>query len=168
MEAELITAYGIPLGLRRVEADDRHRLAVAFAKMTLRARYDRFLGPKPRLTSAELTQLTDLDHRTHEALAAIDQEDGSIVGIARYASEPHAAGTADVAFFVLDAWQGQGIATRLGRELVARADAAGIERLTASTFAGNRAARGVLRRLGFRTTGIGAGVVELERAAATS
>ena len=129
--------------------------------MSVRARYDRFLGPKPKLSSAELSYLTDVDHRTHEALAAVDPEDGAIVGIARYASGSEDAGIADVAFFVLDPWQGQGIATRLGRQLVARADASGIARLTASTFASNRAARVVLRRLGFRTTGIGAGVVEL-------
>ena len=42
MGAELITAYGIPLRLRPIDADDRHRLAVAFARMSVRARYDRF------------------------------------------------------------------------------------------------------------------------------
>ena len=125
--------------------------------------YDRFLGPKPKLSSAELTYLTDVDHRTHEALAAVDPDDGSIVGVARYAPEPDAPGVADVAFFVLDAWQGQGIATLLGRALVERADANGVERLIASTFADNRAARTVLRRLGFRTVAIGAGIVELAR-----
>jgi len=163
MGAELITAYGIPLRLRPIDADDRHRLAVAFARMSVRARYDRFLGPKPKLSSAELKYLTDVDHRTHEALAAVDPDDGSIIGVARYAPEPDAPGVADVAFFVLDAWQGQGVATLLGRALVERADANGVERLIASTFADNRAARAVLRRLGFRTVAIGAGIVELAR-----
>jgi RimJ/RimL family protein N-acetyltransferase len=161
MDAEIVTALGIPLALRPIERDDRHRLAVAFAKLSPSARHDRFLGPKPRLTAAELTHLTEIDHRTHEALAAIDPEDGAIVGVARYVQE--APGVADVAFFVLDAWQRQGIATRLARDLVARADANGIERLTAATFSGNRAARTVLRRAGFATTLIAAGVVELER-----
>ena len=64
---------------------------------------------------------------------------------------------------MLDAWQGQGIATLLGRALVERADANGVERLIATTFADNRAARTVLRRLGFRTVAIGAGIVELAR-----
>jgi len=163
MGAELITTYGIPLGLRPIEADDRHRLAVAFARMSVRARLDRFLGPKPKLSAAELTHLTVLDHRTHEALAAVDPDDGSIVGVARYATEPGATGVADVAFFVLDAWQRQGIATLLGRSLVERADANGVERLVASTFTGNRAARTVLRRIGFRTVAFGDGVVELAR-----
>ena len=163
MGAELFTAYGVPLRLRPIEPDDRHRLAVAFARMSVRARHDRFLGPKPKLSAAELTYLTEVDHRTHEALAAIDPEDGSIVGVARYAPEPDAPGVGDVAFFVLEAWQGQGIGTLLGRALVERADANGVERLVATTFAHNRAARAVLRRIGFRTVAIGAGVVELAR-----
>ncbi len=158
------TAYGIPVELRPLTRADRGRLAAAFARMSERSRYRRFLGPKPRLSGAELTYLTDVDHRTHEALAAIDPGDGSIVGVARYAVEQDAPGTADVAFFVVDAWQGQGIATLLGTRLLRRAQANGIARLTATTFADNRAARAVLRKLGFTATGIGAGVVELTRA----
>ena len=163
MGAEIVTAYGIPLRMRPIEAGDRHRLAVAFARMSVRARHERFLGPKPRLSADELRRLTEVDHRADEALVALDPDDGSIVGVARYVTEPDAPGTADVAFFVLGAWQGQGIATLLGRALVARADANGIERLTATTFAGNRAARTVLRRIGFRSVALGAGVVELAR-----
>jgi RimJ/RimL family protein N-acetyltransferase len=161
--ATVHTDTGIELVVRPLEAGDRGRLAAAFGRMSERTRYRRFLGPKPRLTDAELTYLTAIDHRTHEALAAVDPDDGAIVGVARYAAEPDRPGTADVAFFVVDAWQGQGIATRLGRLLMERADANGIARLTATTFADNRQARAVLRRLGFRSTGIGAGVVELTR-----
>jgi len=157
------TTYGIPLEVRPLERDDRRRLAAAFGRMSERSRRRRFLGPKPKLSSAELTYLTDIDHRTHEALAAIDPEDGAIVGVARYAPEHDAPGTADVAFFVVDAWQGQGIASALGARLVRRAEQNGIARLTATTFADNRPARAVLRKLGFVTVGIGAGVVELER-----
>lgn len=161
--AAYTTAYGIPLEVRPIAVDDRARLAAAFARMSERSRHRRFLGPKPKLSRAELAYLTDVDHRTHEALAAVDPEDGAIVGVARYVAPPTDPTTADVAFFVVDAWQSQGIATLLGTLLVRHADAHGIARLTASTFADNRPARAVLRRLGFRTTGIGAGVVELER-----
>jgi RimJ/RimL family protein N-acetyltransferase len=157
------TAYGIPFEVRPLERDDRRRLAAAFARMSERSRRRRFLGPKPRLSGAELTYLTDIDHRTHEALAAIDPEDGAIVGVARYVTEHDAPGTADLALFVVDAWQGQGIASSLGARLVRRAEQNGIVRLTATTFADNRPARAVLRKLGFTTVGIGAGVVELER-----
>ena len=159
------TAYGAPLAVRPLRAGDRDRLAAAFGRMSERSRRFRFLGPKPRLSRAELTYLTDVDQRRHAAFAAIDPADGAIVGVARYAAEPDAPGTADVAFFVVDAWQGQGVGTLLGRRLVAHADRQGVARLAASTFAENRPARAVLRRLGFTTRAIGAGVVELERCA---
>jgi RimJ/RimL family protein N-acetyltransferase len=163
-ESHLTTAYGIPLEVRPVTPEDRAALAEAFRRLSERARHDRFLGPKPRLSSAELTYLTEIDHRTHEALAAVDPEDGALIGVARYATVRGERECAEMAVFVIDAWQGQGVATMLGRRLLRRAAENGITRLTATTFADNRPARSLLRRLGFRTTWFGGGVVELERA----
>jgi acetyltransferase len=163
MRERLHTIYGIPFEIRPLTRADRDRLAAAFGRLSERSRTRRFLGPKPKLSGAELTYLTDVDHITHVALAAIDPDDGAIVGVARYARERTMPGVADVGLFVADAWQGQGIATTLGTELVRRADANGIERLTATTFADNRAARAVLRKLGFGSVAIGGGVVELAR-----
>jgi RimJ/RimL family protein N-acetyltransferase len=158
------TEYGIPLEVRPITPADRELLADAFLRMSERSRHDRFLGPKPRLSAAELRYLTEIDHRTHEALAAVDPSDGAIVGVARYATPPGERDTADLALFVVDPWQGQGIGTMLARRLLGLATQNGIARLTATTFADNARARAVLRRLGFRTTWIGAGVVELELA----
>jgi RimJ/RimL family protein N-acetyltransferase len=163
-ESLATTAYGIPLAVRPLEAADRDGLALAFGRMSERSRRDRFLGPKPRLSAAELTYLTEIDHRTHEALAAIDPADGAVVGVARYATPAGETACADMAMFVIDAWQGQGIGTMLGRRLLVRAAENGIARITATTFADNRRARAVLRALGFRTTWFGAGVIELELA----
>ena len=159
--ARLTTAYGIPLEVRPITVADRDRLAAAFELLSERSRHNRFLGPKPRLSDSELTYLTDVDHRSHEALAAIDPSDGALVGVARYATPQGESGMADMALFVVDLWQGQGIGTMLARRLLARAAENGIARLTATTFADNGPARAVLRRLGFRTTWFGAGVIEL-------
>ena len=163
MAACELTTYGIPFEVRPLTRADRDRLAAAFGRMSERSRLRRFLAPKPKLSGPELSYLTDIDHVTHDAVAAIDPDDGAIVGVARYALEPGTPATADMAMFVVDAWQGQGIGSTLGGRLVARADANGIARLTATTFADNRAARAVLRKLGFVTVGIGAGVVDLVR-----
>jgi RimJ/RimL family protein N-acetyltransferase len=159
--APLTTAYGIPLEVRPITAADRDRLAAAFERLSERSRHNRFLGPKPRLSASELTYLTDVDHRSHEALAAIDPSDGALVGVARYATAHGESGTADMALFVIDLWQGQGIGTMLARRLLARAAENGIACLTATTFAHNGPARAVLRRLGFRTTWFGDDVIEL-------
>jgi acetyltransferase len=160
--ANVTTSYGIPLAVRPIAAEDRERLAAAFERLSDLSRMRRFLGPKPRLSAAELTYLTEIDHRTHEALVAVDETEDRIVGVARYAPELDRPGTADIAFAVADEWQGQGIATMLAALLMRRAEANAVERLTATTFPDNRPARAVLRRLGFRTVGIGGGVVELE------
>jgi len=148
--------------VRAITTADADLLAVAFSRLSDHARYQRFLGPKTRLTAAELRYLTDIDHRTHDALAALDPGDGSFVGVARYATYPEDPATADFAFVVADAWQGRGVGAMLGRELLARASANGIARMTATTLAENRPARAALRRMGFRTRALGSGEVELE------
>ena len=150
------------LHIRPITAADSARVAAAFADFSDRTRYQRFLAPKPRLSSAELRYLTDVDQRRHVALAAVDPADDAFVGIARYATEPGDHETADVAVVVADAWQGRGVGTRLMRELVARAAANGIARLTATTLQDNSAARELLRRVGFCTRSVSGGLAELE------
>jgi RimJ/RimL family protein N-acetyltransferase len=149
--------------IRPITAGDAERVAAAFEGLSDRSRYQRFLAPKPRLSSSELRYLTDVDQRRHVALAAVDPADGAFVGIARYAIAPGDHDAADVAVVVADAWQGSGIGTRLMHELVGRAAANGIARLTGVTLQGNTAARALLRRVGFRTRAYTDGRIELER-----
>ena len=140
---------------------DRERLAGAFERMSRQSRYQRFLHPKPTLSDAELTYFTDIDHRTHDAIAAVDPADGSFVGVARYA--------------VLDERVHVGRPRLLRRRRVAgprrrhdaHADAAaarGGQRhhsLIALTLHDNAPARALLRNLGFRKVGSSHGVAEL-------
>src|SRR5690349_3288667 len=108
-------ADGARLRVRPVTVADRDRLVEGFERLSAESRYRRFLGPKPRLSGAELTYLTDIDHRTHAAFAAVDERDGSFLGISRYAvapGEPEPT-TADISVVVLDEWQGRGIGTLL-------------------------------------------------------
>jgi prephenate dehydrogenase len=144
-----------------VDAGDRERLAAAFDALSERSRQLRFLAPKPRLSSAELTYFTDVDHRTHEALVAVEPASDRIVGVARYATPAGARDTAEVALVVADEWQGRGIGTRLMNDLRERAIENGLARLVATTLHDNRAARVVLRRAGFRTRHMAGGMLEL-------
>jgi RimJ/RimL family protein N-acetyltransferase len=161
LRTDSTTPAGASLHIRPISVDDRERLAAAFDALSERSRQLRFLAPKPRLSSAELTYLTDVDHRTHEALVAIEPASGRIVGVARYATVAGASDTADVAFVVADEWQGRGVGTRLMRDLRERAIANGLARLVATTLHENRAARVVLRRAGFRTQHMAGGMLEL-------
>lgn len=143
-------ADGSQLRIRPLGAGDREGLAGLFARMSPQSRHTRFLTPKPELSPRDLTFLTTVDHVGHEALVAVDERDGSIVGVARYVCYRDRPGVADVAFEVADELQGRGIGTLLARRLIERAYANGFELLEATTLWENRPARALLRRLGFQ------------------
>src|SRR3954452_2997026 len=126
---------GAHLRGRPVTPADRERLVAAFEGLSPESRYRRFMGPKKRLSAFELTYLTDIDHRTHEAFAAVDASD-RIVGVARYAvpSDDPTSTTADMSVVVADDWQRRGIGTMLSAEAVRAAAANGMRRLTATTL----------------------------------
>jgi RimJ/RimL family protein N-acetyltransferase len=133
-----------------------------FASLSPESRWRRFLSPKPALTAGELAFLTDIDHVGHEAIAAVDQHDGSIVGVARYVRVANRPGVADVAFEVTDGLQRMGVGTEIAAHLVERARANGLTLLTATTLWENRPARALLRRLGFRACASRGAEVEFE------
>jgi ribosomal protein S18 acetylase RimI-like enzyme len=162
MPGQMTLADGARLRVRPIDPADRGPLADAFAGLSDRSRHQRFLGPKPRLSTRELDYLTEVDHVTHEALVAIDETTGDIVGVGRYATGSGGGAVADMALAVADAWQRRGIGHSLAVRLVERARANGITRLTGTTLSDNLGARSLLDRLGFRVRGAGGGVLELE------
>ena len=137
-------------------------MASLFERLSPESRRRRFLGAKPQLSPRELTYLAAVDHCWHEALVAVDWRDGSIVGVARYAGVHERPGTADTAIVVVDELQRKGIGTALSRRLINRARENGFELLVATTLWDNRAARALLRRLGFRPCMSQGDEIELE------
>ena len=101
--ADVLTlADGTRLRLRPLGSDDRDGVAALFVRLSPESRYRRFLSPKRELTPRELAYLTDIDHLHHEALAAVDQRDDSIVGVGRYVHIADRPGVADLAVEVTD------------------------------------------------------------------
>ncbi len=137
--------------LRPLGREDRDGVAGLFHRLSPESRHRRYLSPKPELTRRELTYLTDIDHVRHEAIAAVDERDGSIVGIARYVQVPGQAGVAELAVEVADEFQNRGVGTALTEITVQRARANEVALLTAIALWENSAARSLLRRFGFRT-----------------
>jgi GNAT superfamily N-acetyltransferase len=162
MPGQMTLADGARLRVRPIVPADREPLADAFDRLSDRSRRQRFLAPKPRLSARELDYLTDVDHVTHEALVAIDETTGDIVGVGRYATGSDGGVAADMALTVVDAWQRRGIGHALAVRLVERARANGITRLTGTALADNLRVRALLDRLGFRVRSVSAGVVEVE------
>ena len=162
MPGQMTLADGARLRVRPIVPADREPLADAFDRLSDRSRRQRFLAPKPRLSARELDYLTDVDHVTHEALVAIDETTGDIVGVGRYATDSAGGAAADMALAVVDAWQRRGIGHALAVRVVERARANGITRLTGTALADNLLVRTLLDRLGFRVRSVSAGVVEVE------
>jgi protein lysine acetyltransferase len=161
--AALVLADGARLGVRPISPDDRDTFSSWFGRLTPESRRRRFHGPKPKLSARELTYLTEVGAVTHTALMAVDDQ-GRMVGEARYATADAASRTADFAITVADAWQGRGVGTRLAARLVEAARANGITRLTALTLWDNTAAIGLLYRLGFLRAGYDGDAIEYELA----
>ena len=138
----------LPLEIRAIGPGDKADLASALEERSGEAVYRRFLGPHGPLSAAELRYLTEVDHHDHEALVAIDPESGRGVGVARYVREPKRRGSAEVAFAVLESWQGRGVGKALMRGLADRAREEGISRFTALMLAHNSPMRHLLAELG--------------------
>lgn len=148
--------------IRPLEAGDRDAFADLFARLSPRSRHRRYLSPKPALTPAELTRLTDVDQVDHLAVVAVHPLDGLLLGAGRFvrvAGEPQIA---DVAVEVADEWQGIGIGSALAAHVVQSARARGYERLVATTLWENHPARRLLRRLGFRAQASSGAIIDLE------
>jgi 4-oxalocrotonate tautomerase len=158
----LVLADGTRLRLRRLGSEDRDGFAELFARLSPESRYRRFLSPKRELTPRELSDFTDIDHIRHAAFAAIDQRDGSIVGVGRYVHVADRPKVADLAVEVTDELQNMGIGTALTRHTVQRARDTGFALLTATTLWENRPARALLRRFGFHAYASDGSEIELE------
>lgn len=158
----LVLSDGRRLKIRPIQRGDRDLLRRLFIRLTPESRYRRYLTPKPELSERELDHLLHVDHVRHEALAAVDEADGSFVGVARYVQMPDQPGVADVAIEVADDLHGQGIGTALATRTLERARANGFVRLTAITLHDSAAARALLRRLHFRGRSRSAYEIEFE------
>lgn len=116
--------------------------------------FKRFMTPIVRLTEAQIRYFTDVDHRDHEALLAVDEDSGEVVAVARFIRLGEGSASAEAAVIVVDAWQGVGLGKALSVLLAERARELGIGRFDATLLLENRAMMGILKSLGqVRTVG---------------
>jgi GNAT superfamily N-acetyltransferase len=139
---------GERIALRALVPEDRDLVEDAFARLSDRSRFLRFLSPMPRLPARTLAALTAVDHCDHLALAAI--HDGRLVGVARFVRDPADRAAADLALTVVDAYQGRGLGRALLAALRAEAAARGVRTLTMDVHPENRVMGGLARSLGVR------------------
>ncbi len=137
---------GSRITIRPIGPDDRQDLAEGFERLSPETRYRRFFSPVPELRERDLDYLTQIDHRDHEALVAIDDATGEGVGVARYVRI--SGGVAEPAVVVVDDWQGRGVGAALLSSLVDRAREEGVTRFQAPVLATNNQAIRALEKLG--------------------
>jgi RimJ/RimL family protein N-acetyltransferase len=137
---------GLELLLRPLRDDDKRLLAQAFERLSPETRYRRFFSPLQSLSETDLRYLTEVDHHNHEAIAAVNPENGMIVGVARFVRSDDPT-EAEVAVVVGDPWQGHGVATVLLQRLVGRAREEGIDHFVALVMSDNTEALEVFKHL---------------------
>ncbi len=123
--------------IRALRPDDRDGLIAAVGRVSTQSLYRRFFGVKRSFTEKEIAFFTQVDFVTHVALVVVAEEGGraAIVGGGRYIVV--ASGQAEVAFAVIDQYQGQGVGAALMRHLAAIAREAGLRELTAEVLPEN-------------------------------
>ncbi len=134
--------------IRRIRADDGDRLRASHDRLSPDSRYRRFLAAKPHLSIADARYLVEIDGSNHFALVAtIDDEEDSIVAVARFIRIPEAPDAAEFAIVVGDAFQDKGLGTELLTRLGQAATERGITHFRATALADNLAVHRLLQRV---------------------
>lgn len=160
---DAIMLDGAAIRIRAIRPDDQERLREHFRGLSGQSVYFRFMGLKRDLSPQDLTRLTELDFNNHVGLAATLTEDGRerFIGVGRYirGAQPDRA---EVAFAVLDGFQGRGIGTLLLEHLALIAAANEVAEFEADVLGENRQMLEVFAHSGFESRrSLDAGVVHL-------
>jgi acetyltransferase len=139
---------GRPYVVRPIRPEDKALLADGLAHASAESIHRRFLGPKPRFTSAELRYLTEVDGQDHVAMVAVLAADPDcLLAVGRWVRDAADRASAEVAIIVADDLQGQGLGTELGLVLADTAGLRGVRRFTATMLAENRPAQALFARI---------------------
>ena len=128
---------GREIEIRALRPADQDDMLAAVDRTSAQSLYRRFFGAKRHFSESEKAFFLNVDFVSHVALVAVAKEgSGSvIIGGGRYiVVRP---GAAELAFAVVDEYQGQGIGAALLRHLALLARDAGIKELIAEVLPEN-------------------------------
>jgi RimJ/RimL family protein N-acetyltransferase len=150
------------LEIRAFRQDDRANFLSAVDRVSPLSLYRRFFAVKRGFTEREMAFFLNVDFDKHVALVALVEEAGQnvIVGGGRYvAVQP---GKAEIAFVIIDQYQGQGIGSILLQHLAAIARATGLREFIAEVLPENKPMLRLFERSGLHMTSTAeAGVVHV-------
>ena len=138
---------GCRVEIRALRPHDRADLIAAVNRTSDRSLYRRFFGLKRSFTDQETAFFVNVDFVNHVALVALVDEGRSVIaGGGRYiVVQP---GQAEVAFVVIDEYQGRGIGGALMRHLTSIACAAGLRTFIAEVLPENTSMLQLFKRSG--------------------
>jgi ribosomal protein S18 acetylase RimI-like enzyme len=147
--ARELLSDGSQIEIRALRREDEADMLAAVGKASAQSLQRRFFAMKRHFSDKERAFFMDIDFKNHVALVALAEEASRkvIVGGGRYiVFEP---GHAEMAFVVVDTWQGRGIGSILMRHLVKIAKDAGLQELTAEVLPENAAMLKIFGKFGF-------------------
>jgi RimJ/RimL family protein N-acetyltransferase len=136
--------------IRAIRPDDRDGLIEALGRASAESLHRRFFAVRRSFAEQEIEFFSNVDFVNHVALVAVVEETGRpvILGGGRYiVLQP---GRAEVAFAVVDQYQGIGIGAALMRHLAAIAQEAGLNELIAEVLPENTPMLKVFEKSGLR------------------
>jgi len=143
---------GERIEIRAVRPQDRDDLMAAVDHTSSDSLYRRFFAVRRHFTETEESFYLNVDFVSHVALVALADENGQpiIIGGGRYVvGEP---GQAEIAFTVVDKYQGRGLGAALLRHLTVIARQTGLRELVAYVLPDNRAMLKVFEKSGLKYT----------------
>jgi RimJ/RimL family protein N-acetyltransferase len=142
---------GRKVEIRALRSEDKDDMLAAVGRTGTESLQRRFFAVKRGFSEREIAFFMNIDFVNHVALAALADEAGrkAIIGGGRYiVTDP---GKAEIAFVVIDDYQGQGVGTLLMRHLAVIAGKAGLKELVAEVLPENVAMRKVFSKFGFQS-----------------
>jgi GNAT superfamily N-acetyltransferase len=129
---------GRPVEIRAIRRGDEADMLAAVGRTSTQSLYRRFFTVRRHFSRKEIDYYLDVDFVDHVALVAVAEEAGGpvIVGGGRYVVVK--PGTAEVAFAIIDAYQGHGLGTVLMRHLTGLARERSLTELTAEVLPENQ------------------------------
>lgn len=142
---------GREIEIRALRRSDREDMLAAVGRTSGPSLQRRFFAIKRGFSDSEIAFFMDVDFERHVSLVALlsEEELPTIVGGGRYVLVKE--DEAELAFLVVDAYQGQGIGRLLMKHLIAVAEEQGVRALTAEVLPENAAMLRLFRDFGFRT-----------------
>ena len=146
---------GTPVLLRPIRPGDGRLLPLGFRRLSAQDRHYRFLGALRDMDETTARRLASVDYDRQIAFIALlgrpdepSRRPRTGLGIARLVLTSDR--TAEIALVILDRWKRRGLGVILGEKVIAWARSRGVERVDAIMLQENAGMRHLAQHLGFR------------------